>query len=261
MFTAIVTEPETGQFRNLEVSPQWLQTGLTPSLLAEFSYEIHTQLTSIQYISDHLRKRTPENDPQSRSLNLLAQNVDTPERLVDDLLFTSEWEASNHSLQRETLTLDRFLWRVIHQARDFLDEAKVALSLNFAGISERTCWADSKIMSWSLVHLIRNAALYGKSTKQIQLLVQRVKKNLEFIVADDGQGIHNEDLPHIFERFYRGKSSRSGKEGAAVRGLGQGLHFARAIAEAHGGSLEVESQPTQGATLILRIPFIETFDQ
>lgn len=258
MFSAIVNEKQTGTGRSSAVHPKWLETTLSPSLLAHFSHEIRTQLTKIQYISNYLQIHTSEDARQSRSLHRLAQSIHILQCLVNDLLFISEWEASNRSLQRENLIMDRFVWSVTHQARDFLDEAKVELKLNYAAISERTFWADPKILNWALVHLIRNATLYGKLTKQIQLTVQRTKKDLEFLVADDGQGILDEDLPHIFERFYRGKSSHSDSEGSAVRGLGQGLHFARAIAEAHGGSLDVESKATKGASFILRIPVIET---
>ncbi len=91
-------------------------------------------------------------------------------------------------------------------------------------------------------HLIENAARYSPPESRIVLRSRRVEGRLEFEVEDNGPGIDEVDLPHIFEKFYRGK------KGAKLgKGTGMGLAIARAIMLAHGGGIAVESNPEQGS--------------
>ena len=75
-------------------------------------------------------------------------------------------------------------------------------------------------------------------------------------VTDNGVGINSRDLPHIFERFYRGEAKTSDGKLIDPRGLGQGLYIARSVAEAHAGYLTVRSEPGVGTTFTLGLPFI-----
>jgi signal transduction histidine kinase len=113
-------------------------------------------------------------------------------------------------------------------------------------------WFDAKLLSRVFRHLIENAALYSPPESRIVLRSRRVEGRVEFEVEDSGPGIDKFDLPHIFEKFYRGK------KGAKLgKGTGMGLAIARAIMLAHGGGIAVESNPEQGSIFKFWVPLVE----
>ena len=257
MFFVVSPSAEAGPIQSETTPSPSIATTLPPSLLARFSHEVRTQLTSLRYISDYLNSSTDESSPQWRSLQLLSQNMGVLEQLVTDLFFVSEWEESNFQLQRETLEFENFIWSVVHAARGQLEAAGITLTVMIAGLGERPLVADSRRLRWALLQIIRNGVQYGQTTTALEIAARREKMNVEFRISDDGQGIHAEEIPHIFERFYRGDAAMAIGERQDIRGLGQGLYFARALAEAHGGSLDVTSEPGNGAQFTMRIPVIE----
>ncbi len=257
MFYAVIPSAETEPVRSETTPSPSLSTTLPPSLLARFSHEVRTQLTSLRYISDYLNSSTDESSSQWRSLQLLSQNMGVLERLVTDLFFVSEWEESNFQLQRETLEFEKFVWSVVREARGELEAADITLTVMLAGLGERPLVADTRRLRWALLQIIRNGVQYGQTTTALEIAARREKMIVEFRISDDGQGIRAEEMPHIFERFYRGDAAVAMGERQDIRGLGQGLFFARALAEAHGGSLDVASVPGSGAQFTMRIPVIE----
>ncbi|HET8851180.1 MAG TPA: HAMP domain-containing sensor histidine kinase [Ktedonobacteraceae bacterium] len=118
----------------------------------------------------------------------------------------------------------------------------------FAGV---TVNADVGRLYQVLGNLVVNALRYTPSGGTITLQGERVPGSVRLIVRDTGKGIAPEDLPSIFDRFWRGDGARSRTEGA---GGGLGLAIARQLVLAHGGRIEVESQPGQGATFTVRLP-------
>ena len=257
MFYAVSPSAETEPVRSETTPSPSLSTTLPPSLLARFSHEVRTQLTSLRYISDYLNSSTDASSSQWRSLQLLSQNMGVLERLVTDLFFVSEWEESNFQLQRETLEFEKFVWSVVREARGELEAAGITLTVMLAGLGERPLVADTRRLRWALLQIIRNGVQYGQTTTALEIAARREKMNVEFRISDDGQGIRAEEMPHIFERFYRGDAAVAMGERQDIRGLGQGLFFARALAEAHGGSLDMTSEPGSGAQFTMRIPVIE----
>lgn len=233
---------------------------LPPSLLARFSHEVRTQLTSLRYIGDYLISGADEHHPQWRSLELLRQNLDVLERLISDLFLVSEWEESNFALERTTLDFEKFIWGVAQEAREELARADIVLTVMLAGLGEAPMMADGRRLHWALLHIIRNAILYGRKTTVLELAARRDKAQVEIRIRDDGQGIAEAELPLIFDRFFRGEAATSAARRQDIRGLGQGLYFARALAEAHGGSLVASSEEGVGAEFLLRIPVIEVLE-
>lgn len=257
MFTILSPTSEMGPSGSETYPSPSLKPALPPSLLARFSHEVRTQLTSLRYISDYLCSSTDESNAQWRSLQLLRQNVDVLERLISDLFFVSEWEEDSFQLHRENISFEEFVWSIVNEARIVLEAADIRLTVMIAGLGERPFVADPKRLRWALLQIITNGVLYGQTTSNVEITARRKKRNIEFQISDDGKGIHEAELPRIFERFYRGEASKALGERQDIRGLGQGLYFARAIAEAHGGSLEATSEPGEGALFTMRIPVIE----
>jgi len=101
-----------------------------------------------------------------------------------------------------------------------------------------------------LNNLISNALRHTPAEGQIEVRARRSGSNVEVTVSDSGEGIRAEDLPHIFERFYRGEKSRN----RATGGSGLGLAITQGILRAHGGEIRVESMTGKGTRFIFTLP-------
>ena len=121
-----------------------------------------------------------------------------------------------------------------------------------AGGLDHTAWFDPHLLGRVLRHLLENAARYTPPGSRILLRSRRDGDRLEFSVEDEGPGIDAADLPFIFEKFYRGR--RGASKG---KGTGMGLAIVRAILAAHGGGIEVESDPGEGACFRFWVPLVE----
>ncbi len=115
--------------------------------------------------------------------------------------------------------------------------------------------ADPQRIGQVIGNLLSNALRYTPENKgQIILTVRQVQKNIELNVQDNGPGISEEDLPHLFDRFWRGEKSRTRAEG----GAGLGLAIAKQLVELHGGTIEVESKPGEGTKFRVSLPTVQT---
>ena len=117
-------------------------------------------------------------------------------------------------------------------------------------LKETECQGDSEFLAQVVTNLLSNAIHYNKDNGQILVSAENQNGTAVLTIADTGLGISDEDLPHIFERFYRGDKSRTGSAGRT----GLGLAISKAIVEAHGGTIEVASKPEVGTTFIVRLP-------
>jgi signal transduction histidine kinase len=115
---------------------------------------------------------------------------------------------------------------------------------------------DMQHLRWAFGHLIQNAINYNVPGGKIFVTMQKdnILPYINITIRDTGVGISEKDLPHIFERFYRGDPRDASGKLVDPRGLGQGLFIARTIAEAHEGFLSVRSQPGRGSTFTLMLP-------
>jgi two-component system sensor histidine kinase BaeS len=114
---------------------------------------------------------------------------------------------------------------------------------------------DDPRLRWALGHLLQNSIRYTEQGGHIVVTASPVPNDQIMIqVSDSGVGISEKDLPHVFERFYRGEPRTP--EGRLIdpRGLGQGLFIARMVTEAHGGSLSVFSNPGRGSVFTMTLP-------
>ena len=109
---------------------------------------------------------------------------------------------------------------------------------------------DARRIGRVLANLTANALRHTPAGGRIHLAARRTTEGVEVEVADTGEGIRPEDLPYVFDRFYRGEKSRS----RATGGAGLGLAIAQGIVEAHGGSIRVESEVGHGAQFVFVLP-------
>jgi signal transduction histidine kinase len=166
-------------------------------------------------------------------------------RLVADLLALARADAGM-PVRRRPVELDRVLLDAFGQVRHLADGKAVALDALEPAIVN----GDPDQLKQLLLALIDNAIKYTPPGGSVTLRLRRVADTAEVSVQDTGIGISPEALPHVFERFYRADPARQRDPG----GTGLGLAIARWIAEQHGGTVVLESQPGKGTTATVRLP-------
>jgi len=165
-------------------------------------------------------------------------------RLVNDLLTLTRFE-SDQGPSREPVVLDRFLNRALDEL-SLRDQGAVESRDLQPGI---TVSADPDALKQVVTNLAQNALKYAPGAAQHWSVFQADGRAV-IRLQDTGPGISRQDLPHIFDRFYRGEKARDRSAG----GSGLGLAIARSIVEAHQGTIEAASEPGQGATFTAWLP-------
>jgi signal transduction histidine kinase len=220
------------------------------------SHELKTPMTVIKGMSEVLLN-APEDQPANRRLlETLSRNVDILNRMVVELLDVSEMGAGAFEIRDDEIDLVRLLWDVINGLEPDIKRQK--LEICFMARATLPVTGDAQRLHWALGHVIQNSVHYTESDGQITVLAGLNDQGSAAItVEDNGVGITDKDLPHIFERFYRGDPRDASGKLVDPRGLGQGLFIARTVAEAHGGYVGVESIVGKGSTFTVVVPSLK----
>jgi len=256
--------------------------------IADASHELRTPLTSIRGYTDVLL-RGAKDDPETVEQVLLAtkREAERMSRLVNDLLTLARFD-TNRPLDLQPTDLIALTGEAVDQARILAGEREVALRTDGAGRLMVNLDADR--IKQTLLVLLDNALKYGRQGPDgwVRVYIERVDHGALITIADNGQGIAPDALPHIFERFYRvQRAARQRVTGAQVAtrpeppalagphaphdnqngaanngapnvanpgGSGLGLAIAKAIVDAHGGSLTVQSRVGAGTTFTIALP-------
>jgi signal transduction histidine kinase len=169
-------------------------------------------------------------------------------RLVSSLLTLARADAGQIPPAVEPVDLAELVAGAVEQVRPLADERGVELGV--ASGPAVTLQADEDLLLQLLLNLLDNAVKYTPSGGRATVGWDAKDGQAELWVRDTGAGIAGEHLPHVFDRFYRVDKARSRAQG----GVGLGLSICRWIAEAHGGSISVQSSPGQGATFTVTLP-------
>lgn len=226
---------------------------LRSDLLATVAHELRTPLTAIRTSSGLLLDPASQPTDEQRRQLLLAieRNADRMQRLVADLLDLARFREGRIALQRR-----RF------DAAELAREAAAAVAPLFAEAGQalvvhpprhaRAVYGDRRRLEHALLNLLSNAQKFSPPGATVDLEIVATDGQVAWVVRDAGVGIDAADRAQLFERFFVGRTDRTG----AGRGTGLGLPIARAIAQAHGGEIEVESQLGVGSTFRLVVPLL-----
>jgi signal transduction histidine kinase len=173
----------------------------------------------------------------------IEQEAQRMTRLISDLLLLAQSDAGATMLKKETVELDTLMLEVYRQARVMTTGRNGDLRVTLGHEDQALVEGDPDRLKQLLLNLVENAIKYTPSG-EIQLAIRKQSGEVGFSVSDTGLGIPSEDVPHIFERFYRVDKARTRAQG----GTGLGLSIAQWIAQAHGGRIEVESELGKGST-------------
>jgi len=218
-------------------------------LIAWVSHDLQTPLTSIQAILEALADGVVK-EPESvqRYLVTAQREIRSLSTLIDDLFQVAKLDAGGLVLERMPSSLSDLISDTLESFSQVASQAGVHLTGEVAAKTDPVDM-DVRHIGRVLNNLVSNAMRYTPAGGTVAISAHRTGAQVEVSVSDNGEGIPSEDLPHIFESFYRGEKSRS----RATGGAGLGLAIARGIIQAHGGQIWVESHPGVGTKFIFRI--------
>lgn len=206
--------------------------------LQNVSHELKTPVMSIMGYAEAIRDDVVEN--KEKALNVIIDECQRLQRLVNEVLFLSKLETVEefYSFKREKLK------DVLEEIRDKIQGLMNKAGIHFELVLDEDCTIDmdrDKLMQ-AVLNLLSNAVRYSKS--YVTLITQGDEKTVSIKVLDDGPGMETQELPHVFERFYKGKKGSTGL----------GMTITKAIIEKHKGTIMADNRPEGGALFIISLP-------
>jgi signal transduction histidine kinase len=215
--------------------------------VADIGHELRTPLTVIRGNVDLMRKVGIEDEESLHSIELEVQRLS---RLVEDLLILAQAESGKLPMDHRRVEMDTVLLEVCNHA-NVLSAGRVMLEIG--EIDQVLVCGDRDRLKQVALNLMANAVKYSSDDGKVLVTLNKDRERMYLRVEDDGPGIPEEDLPHIFERFYRGDRARH-RQGQEGSGFGLGLSIAYWIVRTHQGQIEVQSQVGQGTTFTVVLP-------
>ncbi|MGB3713419.1 MAG: ATP-binding protein [Candidatus Promineifilaceae bacterium] len=213
--------------------------------LADASHELRTPLTTIRG-NMGLMRRMGTAEPEI--LDDVQDELERMTRLVDDLLLLARADTGGLPLSRQPVELDDIFLEVYRQVQNI--ESPVQLTIK--EVDQVYVLGDSDRLKQLFLNLVDNAIKYTPAGGEVLMSLSKKDGNALVEIRDNGVGIPAEDLPRVFDRFYRVDKARTRNPG----GSGLGLSIARWIAVAHGGNIHVESSVGEGSTFIVSLPIL-----
>src|SRR5262245_50773049 len=219
--------------------------------VANVPHELRTPLSILRgYIETLLDSPKTPREELTRILRVMERHSNRLELLVEDLLTLARLESGNPDLQLGTVELASFFREMIHDWEKKLTSKQLRIVVDVPPELSPVC-VDRTRLQEALYNLLDNAVKYSRERGEIRLSARQRYGETELIVSDQGIGISKEDLPRIFERFYRADKARSANK---VHGTGLGLAIVKHIAQLHGGRVEAESELGKGTTIRVLLP-------
>jgi signal transduction histidine kinase len=222
---------------------------LRSALLSNVSHELRTPLTGILGSAQNLRDGLAGglNRAQHEYVAMIEHDSGRLIRVVNELLDLGRLDAGRIRLERAPVDVRELLDEVVILMRSAAERGGVTVEL--PGRDAALICADTDKLKQILINLLDNAIKFSRPRGTVSLSVTTGGDSVRVTVRDHGPGIAAADLPHVFERFYRGQSAAT-----TTTGTGLGLAIARNLARLHGGDITVESAPQRGSTFTLSLP-------
>jgi signal transduction histidine kinase len=215
------------------------------NMVADVAHELRTPLTNVRGLTEAISDGVVEAD--SRTVKSIHEEVMLLARLVEDLQELTLAEAGQLRLNVQEVEISSLVQRAADAARARADTKNIRLDVDVP--PSAVVSGDGERLAQVVRNLVTNAINYTPEGGHVGLAVEAKEREVEIGVSDTGMGISPEELPHIFERFYRVDKSRS----RATGGVGLGLTIAKRLVEAHGGRIEVRSEVDKGTTFIVSL--------
>jgi len=216
---------------------------------ADASHELRTPLAALRGSAEVALSRERSAEELREVLEQTIEHYNRLQRIAEDLLLLARADAGENILHRERLLLNDAVADVVDLYGPLAEDRKLELRLHVG----EAIWidADGGRLKQLVGNLLDNAIKYTPPCGQITVELKTRNGLAEIVVADTGIGIPPEDLPRVFDRFYRVDRSRASQHSG---GAGLGLSICRSIAEAHGGGIETQSSPGSGTRFVVALP-------
>ncbi len=223
---------------------------LKSKFISDASHELRTPLTVIQGNLDLAKQEFQSELPEA--FRHIGKEVEQMTGILADLTMLTNTDAASETINHGTVDANLIADAVVQTLKVLAKQKNIELRLLIEGEENELIGDESKLEKM-LLNIVRNAIKYTEENGVIEVRTRRNKEQVEFVVSDTGIGIPEEDLPYIFERFYRVDKARSRKEG----GTGLGLSICKWIVEAHGGKISVASEIGVGSVFTISLPIGE----
>jgi len=214
---------------------------------ADASHELRTPAFVILSEAQSALKRERTAAEYREGFEVCQRAAQQMRQLIESLLILARQDAGEASVRREPCQLDVIAGEVVDLLRPLAAERNVTVH---ADLRSAPLSADVQQLRQLLTNLVGNAIEYNRPAGDVRVAVTAADETVVLTVSDTGIGIAPEDLPHIFERFYRADKSRSTSDGHT----GLGLSICEVIVKAHAGTIEVESKPGIGTQFVVCLP-------
>ncbi|WML45934.1 HAMP domain-containing sensor histidine kinase [Neobacillus sp. PS3-40] len=226
---------ELGESINILASELELLKNERNEFLASISHELRTPLTYIKGYAEIARRPDTKHDDRENYLSIIFEEAEKLSILVKELFNLAKMDENNFSIEKETILLAPYFQGIYEKISPAFNEINMELVLNCSN----NIYAEIDPIRFEqvILNLLDNARKYSEPFTEVAIDVIENAGEVSIKVKDQGKGIPEEDLPRIFERFYRVDKSRT----RALGGSGLGLSIVKQLVEAHGGTLQVTS--------------------
>jgi two-component system, OmpR family, sensor histidine kinase BaeS len=218
--------------------------------LSNISHELKTPLMYIKGYADLLlqdRIRNPEE--RNNYLTIISEETLRVQHLVKDLLDLTKYREGKIFLNKKKINIVTFIKEIVYRTQYEMEKKRITCQFN-SNFQEVSCMIDPERMEQVLMNLLENAKTYTAEKGEISVRVYEGGTSIIIEIEDNGIGIPEDELPRIWERFYRVEKSRSRNYG----GTGLGLPIAKEIIELHGGHIDLSSVENQGTIFRIHLP-------
>jgi signal transduction histidine kinase len=218
--------------------------------IANVSHQLRTPVANLQIYLYLLQQNL--GDQQKRHFDVLQRQVNELQQLVAGILDFSRWEAHETTEEFVPVDLNQLLEQVLPAYRAEAEARGLAFALEVETTSLLVRGRPGQLAG-AIGHLLENALAYTQHGKiTVRLAVWEERRQASLVVQDTGSGIHPDDLPYLFRRFYRGLGVRETDK----PGAGLGLNLVKQIISMHGGNVQVESQVGEGSLFRIQLPLM-----
>ena len=241
---------------------------LQKQFTADASHELKTPLTILLGEMEVALQNPRTTEDYQNILTSAVEEIKRITNIVDDLLTIARLESGQLRFQKSPIRVDELLLDAISKTSGYASQHSVSISYevldNSAHDSEEVFVEGDRDKLLSVfINLLDNAVKYSRRDSTIKVVQTTEEKFAQLQIIDKGIGISSENLPYVFDRFYRGDKSRSADNDQVEsptrrRGSGLGLSISKFLIEAHGGSVTLESAEGKGTTVVVRLPVLHT---
>ncbi|MFC2947047.1 sensor histidine kinase [Virgibacillus sediminis] len=215
--------------------------------LSHISHELRTPLTYIKGYADILGRKDITEENRKKYIHIVREETEQLAALIKNLFDLAKMDQNNFTIQRQEVNLKRFADSIAELVEPVFSAKDITLRVICPeGV---TAEIDPERFQQVLLNILDNAGKHTHAGDEVCLRVEQTGETVRISIADTGEGVPEEDLPHLFDRLYRVEKSRSRSAG----GSGLGLSIAKEIVEAHGGTIEVDSKLGKGTEMMIKL--------